>query len=361
MRVAAILIVVFAWACSPADDSDLPPVVWSGEHLDYAPQEHAPPVCRGTLPYMDRYMALAGDAMGIDVGRSTYVLGSDEDPALCPAIGCLHAGTIIYSRRAPHEHELIHAVRAFEGFGYGFFEEGAAEAFGGDDDMNPDRVAAGGSLTEGLAACEGVPLPDRWYPRAGHFFAYLQRYHGTDATTGLLTETTYASTSDDAIAALERVTGMEYADLLDDYAEADPFCDKPQWYRYPLFPCDAPEALRPRCNGDAAIEIEVPLSCDDPSVLGPREGEVFSYVAVDIPADGYYTITAAPRDAGFRGRVELKQCELGCSSRSAVFPYNDLALDWYMPAGRYSVRFTRDAENESPSTLAIKIAGDDCQ
>lgn len=173
--------------------------------------------------------------------------------------------------------------------------------FGGDDEMNPDRVPAEGALREGIEAGRpGVPLPDPWYPRAGHFSAYLHQYHGADVTKALLRETTPSSTADDAIAVLEEATAMPFEELIADYEDAEPFCDEARRYRYPLYPCDAPEALRSRCDGDVAVPIEESLACDDPMTLGPREGEVFKYVAFDVPSDGMYTVERTPREGAMR-------------------------------------------------------------
>jgi len=363
IRNAALACAVLgAGACGPSDLFEIPPVVWSGEHLDYAPQAHADPVCAGTPPYMDRYMELAAAEMDVEMGRSVYVHGSLEDEPLCDAIGCLHAEKIIYSRRAPHEHELVHAVRGFVGNSHKFFEEGAAEMLGGDDEMNPDREPAEGELREGLEAGRlGVPLPDPWYPRAGHFSAYLHEHHGPDVTEALLFETTPDSTADEAIAVLEDATAMSFEDLVENYEDSEPFCKNARQYRYPLYPCDAPEALRPRCDGNIALPIEESLSCDDPQTLGPREGEIFKYVAFDVPVDGVYRFARAPREDGRTARIDIKACDLGCYSTYVVMPYEDPIEHVYLRAGRYSLRMTRRADRDTPSSMSVTITGDDCQ
>ncbi|MCX4243074.1 hypothetical protein [Paraliomyxa miuraensis] len=357
MTRALLLCVVCAGACSPGEE--LPPIVWSGDHLDFAPVAHDVELCAGTLPYMDRYLALAGAAMDLPIGRTTYVLYPEggSNPCDFDAYACEVEGTI-YTRRAPHEHELIHAVRGETRFR--FFEEGAAQAFGGDDEVNPDRLVALGTLRDGIEASADGPLPDPWYPRAGHFFSYLHRYHGPDVTSALREAAPIDATADEAIAALEAATAMRFDELVTDYESTERFCDRARLYRYPLFPCDAPEALRPRCDGDVAIPVEVSLGCDAATALGPRDGKVFGYVAIDIPADGRYRITAAPSE-GYRGSVEFKQCALGCQSHFVGAPYHELDHDLHLRAGRYSLRFTRFADATEISRMAVTIAGDDCR
>ncbi len=307
-------------------------------------------------------MQLAAAELDIELGRALYIHGSLQDEPLCDAIGCVHDETVVYSRRAPHEHELVHAVRGFEGSAHKFFEEGAAEMLGGDDDLNPSRVPAEGDLREGLEAGRlGAPLPDPWYPRAGHFSAYLHEHHGPEVTKALLLETTQASTADEAIAVLEDATTMPFDELVADYEATEPFCDETRWYRYPLYPCDAPEALRPRCDDDVAIPIEASLGCDDPWTLGPREGEVFTYVAFDVPVDGTYRFERAPREGADTARIDIKGCEMGCRSKYTALPYDDLIEYVDLRAGRYSMRLTRRADRDTPTSMSVTISGPDCQ
>lgn len=356
--------VACAGACGPDDTFGIPPIVWSGEHLDYAPQAHATPVCAGTAPYMDRYMDLLAADMGVEIGRSVYVHGSRDDPSPCDedAYACLPDGAIIYSPMAPHEHELVHAARYDVGHPMAFFSEGAAEMLGGDDELGSHIEPATGALREGLEAgrsASGLPL--EWYPRAGNFSAYLHRYHGPEVTMALLRETTYSSTTNDAIAVLEATTSMSFDDLVADYEWQEPFCNMRRWYRYPIYPCDAPEALRSRCAGDVAVPIEESLACEDPAVLGPREGEIFKYVAFDVPTDGIYTVQAEDRAGGDNGWIEIKECRLGCSSSFIALPYDELDTGVSLHAGRYALRMTRHADDDTPTSMALTIAGDDCR
>jgi hypothetical protein len=107
------------------------------------------------------------------------------------------------------------------------------------------------------------------------------------------------------------------------------------------------------------VPLEESLSCDDPSVLGPRQGEVFSYVAFDVPADGDYTFTGVPIDGG-AAWMEIKECQLGCSSIEMELPADGLGRFFFLRAGRYSLRMTRLAERDT-TAMSVTISGDDCR
>lgn len=357
-RAAALLCAaVIAGACAPDDDT--PPIVWSGQHLDFAPRPGADELCAGTLPYMDRYLELVGSMLDVEVLRSTYVLGSEDEGNPCDAVAC-QFGDTIYTSRAPHEHELVHAALESVPSPYRFYEEGAAVALGGEDDVWDPNPATWGPLREGIESCAGGEiLSDAWYPRAGHLFAYLHRYHGAEATSALLRSVPRRASADEAIAALEAATAMGLDDMTDDLEATDPFCEQARWFRHPVFPCDAPEALRPRCDGGTPFPVSLSLGCADETALGPRDGLVFGYVAIEIPTDGYYRIQGPPRDGGGqRGRIEIKECAFGCSSRHRAFAYHGVDIEVWLRAGRYSLRFARDVEAEDLGTMGVTIAGD---
>jgi hypothetical protein len=280
---------------------------------------------------------------------------------------------VIYADYAPIEHELLHAVAGelTAEDSLDFFEEGAAEMLGGDQDVHYEH--ASGDLREGFAAGRDGWFPNEWYTTAGVFSAYIHRYHGgSQVIRTLLERTTGETTPDEAAALLEELTEMPFDELavdFDEHAKECPELTGPDDYRYPVFPCDAPEAVRQRCDADRAVPIEVSLRCDDPETIGPREGELFTYVAIEIPADGMYRFIAEPREAGIGARVELKRCEAGCGTRPFSTQYGDTApepvgevyldSEVLLQAGRYSLELARHDEPGMP--LALTIAGADCQ
>ena len=191
MRHAAFLVATGATACAPEDRSpEVPPVTWFGEHLEYAPQDGAPEPCAGTLPYMDRFVELATDAMGIEIHEPLVFVHGDDARAMCDGesvSGCVFQD-VIFARDVPQEHELVHGARARYGFSSPFFEEGTAEMLG-DDMYMPMRTPAHGDVVEGMILGSDRKLPSEWYPRAGHFAAFLHDEYGPEVTTALLEKT----------------------------------------------------------------------------------------------------------------------------------------------------------------------------
>lgn len=348
-----------AVACAPDPPSrEIPPVVWAGEHLEYAPQEGAYEPCAGTLPYMDRTVELAAEAMGVELGPPlVYVQGSEVAESFCEdegTLGCTFRDSV-YSRVAPQEHELVHGVRAAHGFSHLFFEEGTAEVFG-DDAAMAFRGPAEGDLLEGMdSATFEDGLPTRWYPRAGHFAAFLHEQYGSEVTAALLLETEADSTSARAIAVIEATTGVPFAQIRQAYA-LEPTCGQGQ-YRYPLFACEEPVALRARCDGEVSV-VET-VACDDSTTIGPRDGEIWKYLALEVEQDGEYLITAYDQAEESFLPLEVKDCSMGCES---ILHEQRVGLDrWGVPvvlrAGRYSVKVVRYEGGAGEVSVAVEGRG----
>jgi hypothetical protein len=349
-----------AVACAPDPPRrEIPPVVWAGEHLEYAPQEGAYEPCAGTLPYMDRYVERAAEAMGVELEQPiVYVHGSDVAESFCEhegTLGCSFADSI-YARVAPQEHELVHGVRAAHGFSHLFFEEGTAEVFG-DDAAMPFRVAAEGELLEAMnSATFEDGLPTRWYPRAGHFAAFLHDRYGSEVTAALLLETEPRSTPERALAVIEATTGVPFAEIRQAYA-LEPTCGQAQ-YRYPLIACEEPAALRARC--DREVSVVETIACDDLTTLGPRDGELWKYLGLEVENDGEYLITAYDEAEESFQPLVVKECAIDCE---AILHEQRVGLDrWGVPvflrAGRYSVKVIR--YEGDPGEVSVAVKGREC-
>ncbi|MCX4243612.1 hypothetical protein [Paraliomyxa miuraensis] len=357
------MIVLLAALGCEADDPgrEIPPITWSGAQLDYAPQPGAYELCEGTLPYMDRYVALAADAMGVEVDRPlVYVHGLEEDGSPCPrgALGCSFRDAV-YAEVAPQEHEMIHGVRGFAGFSQLFFEEGTAEVFG-DDARLPMRVMSNGDLMEGIeSASDATRLSTRWYPRAGHFVAHLQERYGPEVTHALLRETDWDSRVERIIEVIEDETGVGWEEIVEEYETVR---ECAQWrYRYPLHGCEEPTALRSRCDGGEKVWITERIACDEPGTVGPRDGEMWKTIAVEVPEDGEYRFFSLLSDGAVGSEMTIEECTMGCDKIVA-----EVAMGLEIPTpvvflrkGRYALRLTRP-EGE-PAEVSVKIAGAGCE
>jgi hypothetical protein len=253
------------------------------------------------------------------------------------------------------EHELVHGVRSRYGFSNIFFEEGTAEAFG-DDMPSSARVSVHGNLVEGMIAGSDRELPLEWYPRAGHFAAFLHDHYASEVTTAMLLKTDRDSTGGMAVTVLEQGTGLTFEEILADYS-AEPTCSQRQ-YRYPLHACSQPVDLQPRC--DEAVELgPVRLACDDPSTLGPRDRDgMFRYLVVEVERDGLYSVTAFNDDHAFVP-FTLKECALGCNSILAGRVNAHDASPQFLRAGRYALKLSRFPEY--PTDVVVKVEGLGCE
>lgn len=359
-RLAALLGAV---SCSPqaSPPREIPPVTWSGEHLDYAPQADAYELCEGSLPYMDRTVGLLADAMAVTLDQPlVYVHGGDEEETLCDhesTLGCAFDDSV-YSRVVPQEHELVHGVRSFQRFSHPFFEEGAAELLGDDAPLEL-RVASNGGLLDGIEAGTSIEgLPSSWYPRAGHFMAYLHDRYGSEMTAALLQQTNGRSSTARALEALEEMTETKFDQLRQDY-QAQPECEQ-RIYRYPLYGCEEPTALRARCDSNVATVIEERIACDDPDTVGPRDAEMWKTIAFEVPTDGEYILTAYTENEVAGNRITVEECSTRCDA--IVFDRSmglEPAPPVFLRAGRYAMRLTRPTGE--PGEVLVRISGGGCE
>ena len=349
-----------AMACAPERPPwEVPSVVWAGEHLEYAPQDGAHEPCAGTLPYMDRYVELVAEVMDVELEQPlVYIHGSDDAETLCQnadALGCTR-GSEIFAHVIPQEHELVHGVRASQGFSHFFFEEGAAEAFGDDAHM-PMRTRAHGELLEGIASGTREGLPIEWYPRAGHFAAFLHEEYGSEVTTALLRRTDRDTPAMRAIAVIEETTGVPFEELRREY-ERERTCTQAQ-YRYPVFGCEEPVVQRVRCDETDAVGMSTMIACDDSATLGPRDGEIWKYLAFEVVDDGEYWVSAYSPVAASSERIEVKECALGCGSVFVEKPVGIVlgAGPVAMRAGRYVMKVVRPEGEPGEVQLGVRGAG----
>ena len=101
--------------------------------------------------------------------------------------------------------------------------------------------------------------------------------------------------------------------------------------------------LRARCDGAEAINWSETIACDEPNTLGPRDGEIWKYLAFEVEDDGEYLISSyAPQSASFQ-RIEVKGCALGCESVYVERPVGIVLGEGpvFLHAGRYAMKLVR--------------------
>lgn len=343
-------------ACSPSEPLDLPDIEWEGQWLRFGRSPEVAPQCAGTAPYMDRYVGALAQEFGIELDHKVDFFYVDEMSSPCESLACLRDGRA-FSLVPVQEHELVHAVRDFEGLSHHVLEEGTAELWG-DDGLYPRRTDTTGSL---IAAVEAVTpydegLPGEYYSLAGRFAALLA---DAEASNGyaLLRTTSRTTTTSQFDTALRESTGVDL-DGWDQMLSAYPACTHAE-YRNASAACDS-SPLVARCDADnSPIAIEAYVGCDDPLTLGPRDGEIWTYRTFEIERDGTYTFSIGPDLAMQGGRVDLKQCSGGCGSTLQSQPVPSAAMPgpaFDATAGRYVLRFTMP--EGTSDDFSVWIGGD---
>lgn len=355
LRVVVVAGALACGACGVEDApaAEPPPIVWEGEWLSFGRSDQVEPQCGGVAPYMDRYVGELIDIFGVDPDIAVAFYYVDDASTPCDSIACVkeHA---VFSRDPIQEHELVHAVRSFEGFSHLLLEEGAAEYWGDDSKAFPFRQQTGGSIV-GAAETASEGFATEAYGVAGRFHAFVVREAKLDATNALLRSTTEHMGTQALDEQLERVTGLglqEWEAAFEGY----PVCDHAEFR-------DASAACRsvplvPRCVDGMVASIEVHVGCDDELALGPRDGEIWTYRAIDIPESGTYVLSILPDLEMKGGSVELKQCAGGCGSvvESRDVPQSATpGREFDAEAGTYLIRFTLPVGESGD--FSVRVAG----
>lgn len=335
---------------------DAPPIVWEGQWLRYGRSPDVAPQCAGVAPYMDRYVGALVDIFAISREVKVDFYYVDDESTPCDSLGCVR-GHSAFSLVAVQEHELVHAVRSFEGFSHHLLEEGAAELWGDDSRAYPFRLETGGDL---VGAAESVTpfdegLPSQHYGLAGRFHALLMEDETPEIATMLLQSTSRTSTTEELDDALFSSTGQSlsgWGQALANY----PTCTQGR-YRNPAAACEAAQMVD-RCEAGEVADIVEWVGCEDEDTLGPRDGEVWKYVTFEVTRPGAYSLFIAHDTQMNGGSVRLEQCEGGCESLVEDYPV-PTAITPSRPfdavAGDYLLRLS--LPQGSSGEFALRIGG----
>lgn len=241
-------------------------------------------------------------------------------------------------------------------------EEGLAEAFG--DDW--DRFHVQGNIRELLQDPTGNGyIPGLGYGLAAHFVSYLRADYGLSTLIELDGRTDYDQSYASAAAAFEQAYGQPLDEVIETYEAEYPLCDqstlRDKGYDCSLNVIEAPTEIGER------VRVTIPLSCDDPAVLGPRLGERWTTRTLDVKVAGRYVISGRPLEAGPFELVEISRCDISCFDYAedslSRLTGNQFGGAYCLEASRYLFRFAVEEGLENDYELSVLHSDDDlpCQ
>lgn len=313
----------------------LPPILWEGEQVRFRSDEPLDRVCGGTLEHLDDRAAHIDDLFEDprDIVDFVWAPGPAlEEYCELPTLGC-RRGRSAFTVFALDEHELFHALR--EASAQRGLEEGMAVAFG--DDRHLAGEVEDSDIDTVLRTTGPFALPDGTdYPRLGHFVSYLVATYGVETLVDLARTSNLWDGYDDLTRSVEATLGIAFDDVIDDYEASYPACDSRD-YRYDGFDCGRNIVAMPPQDGDE-IDMTVRVACDEPTVLGPRAGEVWTMITLDVPTDGRHLISIVPSDA-VPSTIHLRRCDATCDELEPTPAGGNLwMLTYCLRAGAYSLR-----------------------
>lgn len=362
-RSRAGLAIALGLACAPEFEPEIGAFVERGEHVEVWASEGLE-VCGGNVAHMDRFVERFREVVGprpeAEALHRYYVLDADdwEDFGWCDDLaGCTVERRTIYARRLPSRHELVHAEIAAGG--HSLLEEGIAEVFG---DGPPDAWPFGHDLADALELGD-ERLPFDGYERAAHFSRFLIDRHGIDGFLRLRDATRNGDGREALEHAFETTFGRPFAGELAMYDGYPAWCQN-AGYRFALIECELP--VTPWRSELSFVET-VDLSCADADVLGPFDGESFTFLAVEVARLDEYDI-----DVEAEGTDDARAWIVKCGSRCRGWPGDDPEYPLEPPQivievrtgelrqatlypGKYWIRLSRPVD--SPGEVTLRLEG----
>ncbi|MCY1058403.1 hypothetical protein [Nannocystis sp. SCPEA4] len=271
---------------------ELPEVTASGEHVSVA-ADPGHEMCGGTLAHMDAFVKRLSARLGapppMGDQKLVYYWLDEEDfqrRSDCVGFAACSRGREIFATTVPLNHELVHGVALHFGASKPFFAEGLAVSHEGLGGSYYTGVEFSDQDTQSMLLLNGQDLraTSGGYERAGAFASYLMSTYGTDPFLRIYRDVRYKSglgTIEDAfLSALD--TPLET--VISEFDEGF-LCTKTA-YDFKIMECDAPLV---EWDG-AEYLIDRELSCDEPDVIGPFDGEIVTHQTIDIEKEGLYEL-----------------------------------------------------------------------
>ena len=353
---SAYLIMCTLSGCQPIDVT-LPVPERVGDHVRFW-TDREEVVCAGSLPYVDAYTEQLAALHGVDDVSVDYYFVYPESELLgqmCHDIapqarGCAKGKTVV-TTVLPHEHELVHAVRAEFGLSHLFFEEGAAEVWGQATDRGYEVVR--GDVREALTSTTS-PLPEELMPLAGLFAAFLVDRHGPQILVDLARETDPSSTSDE-IAVAFTAAGVSLTEEISAFEGEAWNCSR-SLYRDDSVECAlAPPVDCSLADEAGSVTVFLDLECSAEAAVGPRDGLIWTTVTFEQPTWTNLAISTESLNGDPGGlEVSFVGCHTGCADNVFTIPANT-ELELMLPAGQYLIRATRPAEPDGDGTSGVAV------
>ena len=332
-----------------------PALIWEGDHLRFGSDQPLDEISDANFEYADAYAGYLKrllDAPNSLVVDFYWLPGEGERTPYCERdiVACTY-GRTVYSSLVVDEHELVHAVGSYHGNAFIPIEEGLAEYLGDDADrLRPDISGSPADVMLEYAGAEAIPYSA--YPLMGHFVSYVVGAHGLDSLMEYARASdpyeSYGSTAERWDQAVELPLDV----VLDDYASY-PTCP-PHLFRSDGFDCESrqPTPLR------EGIPLEISIGRNVAETLGPRYGEIWRTIALDLPITGHYRVQPSLRsgDPGDDVRIRISRCGTDCQDASDD-PYHEPRIGitgtWCARAGRHTVRVSAAPETVDVLNLSI--------
>lgn len=293
--------------CRPVDPI-LGEKVYESENFEvYASEELI--ACEGTFPAMESWLGSFRARLGEHArgAHHKFFWLNDEDYAesTCPQFtnGCARLRSdYAYSRSIPLPHEVVH-LELSHSKPPDFLREGAAEVFGSAGELK--------SLTEPVeveALFEPFLDPET-YAEAGKFSRYLLDEFGDDAYFELYRKVPRDARRARVDEVMRDVLGVSLDDVLDGYAGFASVCHLENWRSFD-YECGDMPLLEQTSEGDWFFSLG--MGCDDASVVGPREGRIWTRRALEIEEAGRYEISLVSSDKDADARLRLVSCDEPC-------------------------------------------------
>lgn len=361
MKSKVFYTVALSFGCN---DSSLPSITQEGVHVVVA-ADPGLDLCSASLMQMDEFVLriskeFSVEPPSLDTRRLVLNWLVPEDFALRSSCNeafsaCARRPGTVYSKSAPFNHELVHAVAFNVGYPPSFFAEGLAVAYQGlGDQLGSVALSSFDYDVRPLIEMSGADLllTPGGYPVAGGFTSFLIARFGIVSYLQMYASLGRQSGADevDVVFQDEFDVSLEQA-ILDFEASSILLCGQAE-YDAKLIECNAPELL---WDGNL-LEFHRSLSCDQDDSVGPfSDGTVVVSQTLSVVEDAAYELRVfGDSDPDVFSGVSLQYCG-GCVLWSEYHAgVDNPPVIVQLRAGVYSIRLHGSASDTASIGLRLR-------